>query len=199
MDDLDDLQHFTRSARVGKLLSDSVGTRLQAIRKIKGLSQRELARRAEVTNSTLSMIEQGKVSPSISSLEKILHAFPMSLQEFFSESLELSPPVFYGEEFALIQQGDVNCHRIGLKNASNEGIFLTHQQFPAGSEIGSDWMTSSGFVGGLVTEGSIELHLEGVEYILQQGDGFHFSLLRDHKFKNSSGADCIIVSVAFSE
>ena len=68
------------------------GARLQALRKQQGLSQRELARRAEVTNSTLSMIEQGKVSPSISSLEKILVAIPMTLQEFFSDNLEIAPP-----------------------------------------------------------------------------------------------------------
>jgi len=35
-----------------------VGERLQSIRKLKGLSQRELAKRAGVTNSTISMIEK---------------------------------------------------------------------------------------------------------------------------------------------
>ncbi|MBP8195099.1 MAG: helix-turn-helix transcriptional regulator, partial [Azonexus sp.] len=42
-----------------------VGVRLQSIRKLKGLSQRELAKRAGVTNSTISMIEKNSVSPSI--------------------------------------------------------------------------------------------------------------------------------------
>ncbi|WP_428994944.1 helix-turn-helix domain-containing protein, partial [Escherichia coli] len=49
-----------------------VGARLQTIRKLKGLSQRELAKRAGVTNSTISMIEKNSVSPSISSLKKVL-------------------------------------------------------------------------------------------------------------------------------
>ena len=51
-----------------------VGVRLQTIRKLKGLSQRELAKRAGVTNSTISMIEKNSVSPSISSLKKVLSA-----------------------------------------------------------------------------------------------------------------------------
>ena len=49
-----------------------IGVRLQAVRKSKGLSQRELAKRVGVTNSTISLIEQNKVSPSISSLKKVL-------------------------------------------------------------------------------------------------------------------------------
>lgn len=61
-----------------------VGERLQAIRKLKGLSQRELAKRAGVTNSTISMIEKNSVSPSISSLRKVLSGIPMSMVEFFS-------------------------------------------------------------------------------------------------------------------
>ena len=44
-----------------------IGLRLQAVRKAKGLSQRELAKRVGVTNSTISLIEQNKVSPSVSS------------------------------------------------------------------------------------------------------------------------------------
>ncbi len=64
-----------------------VGERLQSIRKLKGLSQRELAKRAGVTNSTISMIEKNSVSPSISSLRKVLGGIPMSMVEFFSEEI----------------------------------------------------------------------------------------------------------------
>ncbi|PWQ85333.1 XRE family transcriptional regulator, partial [Enterococcus faecium] len=65
---------------------------LQAIRKLKGLSQRELAKRAGVTNSTISMIEKNSVSPSISSLRKVLSGIPMSMVEFFSVELEPQSP-----------------------------------------------------------------------------------------------------------
>ena len=61
-----------------------IGASLKAVRKMRGLSQRELAKRAGVTNSTISMIEKNSVSPSISSLKKVLTGIPMSLVEFFS-------------------------------------------------------------------------------------------------------------------
>ena len=39
-------------------MSLDVGARLKVVRKKRGLSQRELAKRAGVTNSTISLIEQ---------------------------------------------------------------------------------------------------------------------------------------------
>lgn len=47
-----------------------LGARLKLVRKIHGISQRQLARQAGVTNATVSFIEQGRVSPSVGSLEK---------------------------------------------------------------------------------------------------------------------------------
>src|SRR5688572_19484745 len=65
-----------------------IGSRLQSVRKSKGLSQRELAKRVGVTNSTISLIEQNKVSPSVSSLKKVLDGIPISLADFFTLDLE---------------------------------------------------------------------------------------------------------------
>ena len=74
-----------------------VGRRLSEIRKKTGLSQRELAKRAGVTNSTISMIEKNSVSPSVSSLKKVLAGIPISLLQFFDveESARLDLPVVY--------------------------------------------------------------------------------------------------------
>ena len=56
-----------------------VGVHLKAVRQMHGLSQRELAKRAGVTNGTISLIEQNRVSPSVSSLRKVLAGIPLSL------------------------------------------------------------------------------------------------------------------------
>jgi DNA-binding XRE family transcriptional regulator len=60
-----------------------VASRLKLLRETCGFSQRELAKRAGVPNSSISMIEQGQVSPSIQSLSRILSAFPINLADFF--------------------------------------------------------------------------------------------------------------------
>lgn len=95
-----------------------VGARLQTIRKLKGLSQRELAKRAGVTNSTISMIEKNSVSPSISSLKKVLGGIPMSLVEFFSLDLEQdshTQVVYKADELIDISSGAVSMRLVGRR------------------------------------------------------------------------------------
>lgn len=70
----------------------ATGARLKLLRELAGLSQRELAKRAGVTNSSISTIEQGQVSPSVQSLARILAAIPISFSDFFSFSTQPSSP-----------------------------------------------------------------------------------------------------------
>ena len=93
-----------------------VGVRLQGIRKLKGLSQRELAKRAGVTNSTISMIEKNSVSPSISSLKKVLSGIPMSLVEFFSLDMDeenTTQVVYKADELLSMSSGEVAFKLVG--------------------------------------------------------------------------------------
>ena len=48
------------------------------------MSQRFLAKRAGVTNSTISLIESNQVNPSVGALKRILDGIPIGLAEFFS-------------------------------------------------------------------------------------------------------------------
>ncbi|MEI8608588.1 helix-turn-helix domain-containing protein [Enterovibrio sp. Hal110] len=93
-----------------------IGANLKAIRKSRGLSQRELAKRAGVTNSTISMIEKNSVSPSVSSLKKVLSGIPMSLVEFFSADIaeaDTSPVVYRQEDLLEIGSDDVSMKVVG--------------------------------------------------------------------------------------
>ncbi|MDO7674089.1 MAG: helix-turn-helix domain-containing protein, partial [Reinekea forsetii] len=95
---------------------DDVGTRLKAVRKLSGFSQRELAKRAGVTNSTISMIEKNNVSPSVSSLRKVLSGLPMTLLEFFDtddkDNNDL-PVVYTPAQFQRTKTNDVCWDLIG--------------------------------------------------------------------------------------
>ncbi len=69
--------------------------RIRAVRKMHGLSQRRLAERAGVTNGTISLIEQNKISPSVGSLKKVLDGIPMSLADFFSNEVVPRGQIFF--------------------------------------------------------------------------------------------------------
>jgi len=179
-------------------LSDVVGDRLRLVRERSGLSQRELARRASVTNGTLSNIEQGKVSPSIASLEKILRAIPMSMQEFFSGDAEAPASVYRADQFVEIHKDRTHYRILPLEDASQDGAYLARQTYAPGAKVSSEWMIRKGIVAGFVMSGELSLTLERVEYRLAEGDGFNFSTHRSHTFQNSSQHDCTVVCVSFN-
>src|ERR1700691_6578294 len=85
-----------------------MGAHLKAVRQMYGLSQRELAKRAGVTNGVISLIEQNRVRSSVSSLKKVLDGIPMALAEFFTLDLAGQVQVFFPRsELADIATGAV--------------------------------------------------------------------------------------------
>ena len=143
-----------------------VGARLQTIRKLKGLSQRELAKRAGVTNSTISMIEKNSVSPSISSLKKVLGGIPMSLVEFFSLDLEQdshTQVVYKADELIDISSGAVSMRLVGKAHPSRAIAFLD-ETYPPGSDTGEEMLNHEGEEAGVLVDGRLRVPLESAFY-----------------------------------
>lgn len=61
-----------------------LGNRIRDLRKSKGLSGADLAKRSGMGQSTISAIESGKHATSIESVFKICHGLGIELSEFFS-------------------------------------------------------------------------------------------------------------------
>jgi len=175
-----------------------IGQRLKFVRESAGFSQRELARRSDVTNGTLSNIEQGRVSPSVQSLEKILRAIPMSLQEFFSEDFSISSAIYREEDFVKIHKDDTDYSILPISEYRSGSAYLSTQTYHPGASVSSEWMVSNGVVSGIVLEGRLSLTLDGTEHELGQNEGFCFSIQRPHKFENKGSRDCILVSVSLT-
>lgn len=60
-----------------------VGDRIRIIRTERGLSQEELAHRADIDASHFGKLERGEVNPSLSSLEKITGVLEITLEDLF--------------------------------------------------------------------------------------------------------------------
>ena len=63
-----------------------IGKKLKGLRVMKGLTQEELADRAELSKGFISQIERNLTSPSISTLMDILQCLGTDLKDFFSDS-----------------------------------------------------------------------------------------------------------------
>lgn len=69
----------------------NIGDRIKKIREAKGLSQKEVALSLSMNPSQYSKIENGKVDPQCSSIEKIAGALGVSLANIFTQENNLDP------------------------------------------------------------------------------------------------------------
>ncbi|OSN38052.1 HTH-type transcriptional regulator PuuR [Pseudomonas syringae pv. actinidiae] len=188
----------TRPDKTWGNIALDVGERLQSIRKLKGLSQRELAKRAGVTNSTISMIEKNSVSPSISSLRKVLDGIPMSMVEFFSEETvpENSAQVVYkASELIDISDGAVTMKLVGKSHQGRAIAFLT-ETYPPGADTGEEMLVHEGEETGILVEGRLELVVGLDTYVLEAGDSYYFESTRPHRFRNPFDVPARLISAA---
>ena len=66
------------------MITQKVGMRIKELRHKLGISQEELAARADVHRTYIASLEVGKRNVSIIALEKIVNALEVSLSEFFN-------------------------------------------------------------------------------------------------------------------
>jgi len=173
-----------------------VGAHLKALRQMYGLSQRELAKRAGVTNGLISLIEQNRVSPSVSSLKKVLDGVPMALADFFTLDLTRRPQVFFPkDELADIGAGSVALRLVG-SGLAKRSMSILHEFYPPGADTGGEMLTHAGEEGGVVVRGRIELSVGGETRVLGAGDAYYFKSTLPHRFRNVAREDCEIVSAS---
>ena len=77
-------------------MSIQIGEKIKELRIINGLTQEELADRAELSKGFISQIERDLTSPSISTLEDILQCLGISVSDFFAS--EKDEQIVFGEE-----------------------------------------------------------------------------------------------------
>lgn len=171
-----------------------VGPRLKTLRLLYGLSQRELARRAGVTNGTISLIEQDRVSPSVSSLKSVLDGFPMSMAEFFTFDPPQRGEVFYpADQLKEIARDKISLRLVG---SGRPGLKLQvlHERYEPGSDTGKTMLSHPGEEAGVVAKGSIEVTVAGQTRVLAKGDAYSFDSRLPHRFRNTADIPCEIVS-----
>ena len=117
-------------------MSSDIGERLKAIRVQQGLSQRELAKRTGVTHATVSLIEQNKVSPSISSLKKVLGGLSMSVGDFFAPDRSPEQKIFFTkDEFLEIGGGKISLRQVG-EDLHGRSLQMLHELHYPGADTG---------------------------------------------------------------
>lgn len=175
--------------------ADAVGTRLKRLRENYGLTQRELARRAGVTNGAISLIEQNRVSPSISSLKKILEGIPLSLAEFFAPDFSAPDKVFFAaEDLTEIAFGEKISMRMVGRNMRDRALQMLREVYQPGADTGEEMLRHQGEEGGIVVAGCLTVTVGARERELGPGDAYYFRSDIPHRFRNTGSVPCVLIS-----
>src|ERR1700761_4650177 len=134
-----------------------LGARLKALRESHDLSQRELAKRAGVSNAIISMIEQNRSSPSVGLLKKLLDGFPIQLAEFFAMEAPPRPQIFYAaRDLVELAGGQVSYRQVG-RDMSGKAIQMLHEHYQVGADTGEQMLSHDAEEGGVVIRGRLEV------------------------------------------
>ena len=171
-----------------------IGHRLRFLRSRHGLSQRELAKRTGVMNSTISLIEANRANPSIGALKRILEGIPIGLAEFFA--LEPGGPIktfFRADELVEIGKGAISYRQVG-EDMFNRALQILTETYKPGADTGRIPLVHKGEEGGVVISGRLEIMVDDERRVLGAGDAYYFKSQRPHRFRCLGKEECMVVS-----
>jgi transcriptional regulator with XRE-family HTH domain len=183
-----------RSARAESQASAlAVGERLRAVREGAGLSQRELAKRAGVTNATISLIEQESHAPSLASLHRILNAIPISMAEFFALPTSQKNVLFYDKsELTSVTRGAAELSVLGSERRDKK-LQLFFERYAPGAGTGNELISHDGETAAVIVQGVVEIEFDGKTRRLESGGGFQFFGKHPYRLTNIGKTTAIVV------
>ena len=170
-----------------------IGAKLKELRILKGLTQEELADRAELSKGFISQLERDLTSPSIATLMDILQCLGTSIGEFFNETPE-EQIVFgktdYFEKHDLELKNEIKWIIPNAQKNMMKPILLTLE--PGGETYPDNPHEGEEF--GYVLQGNISIHIGSKTYKAKKGESFYFVSDKKHYLSSKAGAVLIWVS-----
>lgn len=173
---------------------EDLGVRLRAVRECAGKSQRALARQTGVPNSTISLIESGKMNPSVGALRRILDGIPISISEFFAFQPEPERTNFYAaEDLTEIGKGKLSLRQVG-SNLFGRQMMILHETYDINADTGRVMYGHQGEEGGIVISGRVEITVGSERKVLGPGDAYYFDSRAPHRFRQVGPDKCVLIS-----
>lgn len=163
---------------------DYVGKRIREQRLKYGLSLNDLAKATDLSPSFLSMLENGKTTPSLKVLDKLCTYFSIHMATLFEGDDGGDDPLYYPESEQVVLSGDTErVLRLLLpRNRSGiEPVLVT--LYPGNATY--DYTSHRGIEFGYVIEGIIEVHMKDRDPIVcRKGDSVIYRATSLHKLVN---------------
>jgi transcriptional regulator with XRE-family HTH domain len=171
-----------------------IGKRMKELRIQYGLTQQELADRAELTKGFISQLERNQNSPSVGTLLDIIQCLGTTPAEFFTDE-EPEQIVFKTEDF--FEKTDEEHRRViewivpnAQKNAMEPVLLTLHSG--GTSEV---YPPSECEEFGFVLKGAIRINYGGKTSTVRSGESFYFKAAKRHFLENTTSRDAVVIWV----
>ncbi len=174
--------HLAPESKEGSI---DVGARLRMLRADAGLSIRALAERSGLNVNTLSLIENGKTSPSVSTLQQLARGLSVPVTEFF-QTEQCDRTVVYQRSgnrpravFALGAMEDLGA---GMLRFGAEPFIVTLE---AEADSGRDPIVHTGREFVYCLDGCVAYTVDTETYLLRPDDSLFFEAYLPHRWKSA--------------
>jgi transcriptional regulator with XRE-family HTH domain len=172
-----------------------VGVKIREIRTRRGWTLKSLAEHSKLNINTLSMIEKGKTSPSIGTLQRLARALEVPIITFFESDVISKPIIFTAHDH---RPEATCCHALiqnlgkDLKNGAIEPFIITMPKY-AGS--GGRMIVHTGLEFAYCLSGKIQYIINEIEYPMTAGDSIVFEAHIPHRWENIHDGESQIILV----
>jgi transcriptional regulator with XRE-family HTH domain len=174
-----------------------LGAEIRRLRRARGHTLGDVASRAGVSTSMLSMLERGLAGASIGTLVAVSSALGVQMAELFHVDSGNSGPVQRRSDQVVVQTSPGITRRV-VNGDEGNGVEMSILELEPGSDTSAKPIRHSGQEYLLVLEGPVTTTLSDDLYHLDTGDGMTFDAEQPHIFTNSGTTSARMVLVALA-
>ena len=163
-------------------MSIQIGEKIKELRIRNGLTQEELADRAELSKGFISQLERGQVSPSVGTLLDLIECLGTTASDFFKETEE--EQIVFSENGFFEKVDDVGNQIQWIVPTAQkyqmEPLLVVMQPHQSLDED----KPHDGEEFGYVISGKLNLYLGDQVYHVKSGESFYYPAKRKHRIEN---------------
>lgn len=163
-------------------MTGDIGRRLKDLRKQNGLTQQELADRAELTKGFISQLERGQVTPSLVTLMDLIEILGTTPGDFFKDTGSMQV-VFREKDYCEKVDDDGNVTEWLVPAAQGNQMEPLHVALNAHAALALD-EPHSGEEFGYVLSGRISLYRGDSRFDVKAGESFYYKADCPHRIVN---------------
>lgn len=163
------------------------GEKIRAMRERRGLTIREVAQRAELSESLISQIERNKVSPALDTLLTLAEILDVDLEYLFADyRRQREVRIVRAGERRVVDYPGMRYHELAVAGELEEhGMQAWLLEIEPGAERGNTEYGHPGRELGIIVQGRAEFTSGSRSHQLAEGDSISFNSDVPHVLRNT--------------